>query len=304
MKSKKIILLIAIVLAMIILGSVAVFAKESGIRDLILAKGKKLSREDAISSIVSIDKNNAKISEEEAVELAKKYEENLTIDYSLKYDDERIKLGNFLKLDKYANKTYWEIETAYAHTTIDATTGELILTLSKKINYERFAGKEEEASRIAESLFSDLKIKDTYKEYKINGIEQFDDELWIANFSKDYDGLKNNFESVKLVFSPTNKEVKIVSIIENGTFENNAIEITEEQAVATAKENVNIDAKCNVKLEIVMPNYFFEDAEDYLLYEKNNNPRTAYVVEFDNEEHTRVYIDATTGEIIGGDVAL
>ena len=126
----------------------------------------------------------------------------------------------------------------------------------------------------------------------------------MANFSKDYDGLKNNFESVKLVFSPANKEIKIVSIIENGTFENNTIEITEEQAIKTAKEKVTTDAKYDVDVEIVMPNYFFEDSEDYLLYKKNNNTRKAFVVRFDNEEYTTVYVDATTGEIIGGDIVL
>lgn len=304
MKSKRIILLIAIVLSMIILGSIAVFAKESSIRDLILMKRKKISREDAVSSIVTLDEKNATITEQEAVELAKKYEENLTIDYSLKNDDERIKLGNFLKLDKYADKTYWEIETSYAHTTLDATTGELILTLSKKENYEKYNGEDKEVNQIAENLFNNLKINDTYKEYKLNGIEKFDDELWMANFSKDYDGLKNNFESVKLVFSPANKEIKIVSIIENGTFENNTIEITEEQAIKTAKEKVTTDAKYDVDVEIVMPNYFFEDSEDYLLYKKNNNTRKAFVVRFDNEEYTTVYVDATTGEIIGGDIVL
>ena len=304
MKKKKVFLTTALLGSVIIGSSALVFAAQENVQKSILSGGAKLSNEDARSSIVQIEKSKSKLSENQIIELAKKYERNVAKDTTMKVETRSLEQGNVLKEDKYNDKKIWTVSDNYSETKIDAETGELVQVLSKKQEYTDSNCTEEEAKEIADELYGKLDIKEEYKEYQLNGIVKFDEELWIANFSKKYGDLYNDFESVKVTFAPADKEVKIVSVIKQGIYENNTVSISEEDARNIAKNQIDSNSNSNVKLTIVQPNYFFKDNENYLTYKEVEKTRTAYVVSFEDENKTIVYVDATTGEVIGGDIAL
>ena len=288
MKKKKVFLTTALLGSVIIGSSALVFAAQENVQKSILSGGAKLSNEDARSSIVQIEKSKS----------------NVAKDTTMKVETRSLEQGNVLKEDKYNDKKIWTVSDNYSETKIDAETGELVQVLSKKQEYTDSNCTEEEAKEIADELYGKLDIKEEYKEYQLNGIVKFDEELWIANFSKKYGDLYNDFESVKVTFAPADKEVKIVSVIKQGIYENNTVSISEEDARNIAKNQIDSNSNSNVKLTIVQPNYFFKDNENYLTYKEVEKTRTAYVVSFEDENKTIVYVDATTGEVIGGDIAL
>ena len=60
-----------------------------------------------------------------------------------------------------------------------------------------------------------------------------------------------------------------------------------------------------IELDIVRPNYFYSELNgDDSIYVKIPETRKAYVARFNNEAESEVYIDATTGEVIGGNMIL
>ena len=66
---------------------------------------------------------------------------------------------------------------------------------------------------------------------------------FFATFSKVYDGLDNSYESVEIDFLAKDKQLYHYSVI-NNKFENNPIEITEEQAIEIAKtEDRKVESK-------------------------------------------------------------
>ena len=54
-----------------------------------------------------------------------------------------------------------------------------------------------------------------------------------------------------------------------------------------------------VTIEIIKPNLLFEE-EKGKMYKEIKGMRKAYIVWFNNTDKSRVYVDSTTGEIIGG----
>lgn len=304
MNKKKVILTTALLGSMIIGSSALVFATQDNLQKSILSGGVKLNNEEVRNSIVQVEKSESKLSEEQIIQLAKKYEKNVTKDTTMQIQVRSLEQGNTLKEDKYNDKKIWTVSDNYTETKIDAETGDLIQTLSKKQEYTDSNCTEDEAKVIANELYKNLDIKNEYKDYQLNGVIKFDDELWIANFSKKYGDLYNDFESVKITFAPADKQVKIVSIINQGIYENNSVSISEDEAKDIAKKQINSNSNIKVKLAIVQPNYFFKDKNNYLTYKEVEKTRTAYIVSLEDENKTIVYVDATNGEVIGGDVAL
>lgn len=184
-----------------------------------------------------------------------------------------------------------------------------------------------------------LKLKEygyDENEYKIsyvnsnNGIDENKSYLWYIWFSKEYDGVFNEYQSISMTFIPKINKVHSLSISDE-PFENNEIKITMEQAIDIAKEKdkiINtenyIQKGVDAKLDIVRVNpevYLKENGlengnetatlEDgtiysYNTYKMNGRVRKAYKVTISYENRplglTRTYyVDVTTGEVIGGE---
>lgn len=184
-----------------------------------------------------------------------------------------------------------------------------------------------------------LKLKEygyDENEYKISYVYSNADNdenksyFWYIWFSKEYDGVFNEYQSISMTFIPKINKVHSLSISDE-PFENNEIKITMEQAIDIAKEKdkiINtenyIQKGVDAKLDIVRVNpevYLKENGlengnetatlEDgtiysYNTYKMNGRVRKAYKVTISYENRplglTRTYyVDVTTGEVIGGE---
>lgn len=158
---------------------------------------------------------------------------------------------------------------------------------------------------------------------------------WVVNFYKEYEGIKNPYESIHIEFIPHTNEINYFEVIDK-KFENNPVEITKEQAKEIAlKEEQKINTKYDIKnietkLRIESMNgYAYLRTSDYeqlheqtsanypnekwVFYRTDSRIRKIWLVtiiydipdKFDgnynrNDERVSYFIDVTTGEVIGG----
>lgn len=154
--------------------------------------------------------------------------------------------------------------------------------------------------------------------------------FWFATFAKKYDGIVNRYQSVAISIIPTINYVYLVNI-QDVAFENNPIVISEEEAIKIAKK---IDKKVNnekykinkvtailsieyMNGEVYLKENGMDDGErtitledgsilQYNVYKASQEIRKVYVVEVSyknrpDERPRKYYVDATTGEIVGGE---
>ncbi len=168
------------------------------------------------------------------------------------------------------------------------------------------------------------------------GVETGNGYQFFAEFYKKYDDLYNTYESIHISFMA--KDKKLVSYrVENTKFENNPLEISKEKAIeiATAEDRKVerkeiISTEAELRIEKMNGNAYARlhntdeyykpmtttnvPREDIVYYQTENRVRRVWVVSFNygEEEGTDVvtryakgtysyFVDATTGEIIGGD---
>ena len=81
---------------------------------------------------------------------------------------------------------------------------------------------------------------------------------------------------------------------------NTEVKITEEQAKEIASKYLKSSVATgieSVEKEIVSPNLLFKEKVDKV-YKNINEMRRAYIVTFNNEAKTQIYVDVTTGEVL------
>ena len=114
---------------------------------------------------------------------------------------------------------------------------------------ESYTMARKEAIKVAKELYNKLGYKEG--EYQLvslrsnnkDGYSDRDGYQFFATFSKVYEGLTNNYETIVIDFLAKEKKLYHYSFI-NNKFENNPIEITKEQAIEIAK---NEDRKVETK---------------------------------------------------------
>lgn len=286
------------------------------------------------NTITKEEKENV-MSEEEA---RKKVEEILK---KFGYEDEKIKsieLQN--NIEDYELNWYIQTENNI-HVSFEAEEGKSYNISINNIlydNIEKYRTTEKEAEETARNFCKkygyDLK-EYSYTKITSNMNSEGESYIWNIGFYKEYDGLVNRYEGIVVSFIPQiNKLYGFV--VEDRKFENNSVEITEEQAKEIAlKEENNVPVKneinsIDVKLKIVKMNGIaYLRANDYeqlhkqttsinyspekwTYYRTDNYVRKAWVVKFNyninklgesyniNDRQFSYFIDATTGKIIGG----
>lgn len=159
--------------------------------------------------------------------------------------------------------------------------------------------------------------------------------IWVAKYYKLYDGIYNPYEVLTNSFVIKDNKIEISSIVEtsDGIYENNPTVITEEEATQIAinkeKELTNKEIESTTaEIGIRKMNsyiYMLEnklsvsdidikidgniDIEDkkirkvWIINIKHNEIYTEYnsIIDFQKQANKKYYIDATTGEIIGGE---
>ena len=280
------------------------------------------------------------MSEQEAIEKAKELLKKFG------HEGEKIKL---IQLDNNPNN--YELEW-YIQTDSDETNPNIISfdargedcfdvlfqdALNESIHNYRTT--EEEAVKTARELCKKYGY-DTEKYTKIDirsNLEPEEAYIWYVDFYKEYDGIINPYESIKIGFVPEINDIYYL-YVNNLKYENNPVEITEEQAkrvVLEAEQKTDTDYEMiniNTSLAInKMNGDAYKRITDYEQYYDTDNPseKEVYyktegrvrktwnvILEYDvprfgEKEYKKsdffkryytYYVDATTGEIIGGRV--
>lgn len=132
-------------------------------------------------------------------------------------------------------------------------------------------------------------------DYKLRSLDQFDEEIYIAKFAKKYGEYANIGERINFSFAPQTSEI-ITFHKANIPFANNKIILKEEHAKKIAQKYIGetTATEIEVSLEIVRPDKWTEEGKKY-----RNETRLAYVCKFNDEDRTEIYVDCTTGGVIG-----
>lgn len=214
---------------------------------------------------------------------------------SIEYNYSGLKLRNEIMLDT----------NEYA-LTINADTGKIInyskhMSIFPKCELER-----EKIEIIANELFKNIDICNV-NEYEMIYLEEYDEGIWWVAFAKKYGDLINSGEIVKFHFIPETKEIWVLGI-NNIAYDNNEVLISEEMARNIANQYLekSVATDMKISLAIVNPNEML--LEGNLRTDKVHSfaqyMRKAYVCEFNNEAQTQIYIDCTTGDVLGGTMML
>ena len=197
---------------------------------------------------------------------------------------------------------------------------------------------DDEIAKVAQNVYNELEIEEN--EYKLADtsidnyyFENQSNDLLGANFYKYYDGVANKYESFSVSFLSVNDDIFLntVQIGEDKSFQNNEVVISKEDAIEIAKnkekEFSNYDitnVKCELSIEKMnsfiyqIENNAFDvtkspDEQDY--YKADDVARKVWqvkvehnldIIDGDLNKYIKekmdkyYYIDATTGEIIGG----
>ena len=202
---------------------------------------------------------------------------------------------------------------------------------------DHYRGNREDLEKIVRDICKNHNIDLT--EYDVlnvskNGFTEEDAYIWYFNFYKKYGDIVNTYENISVAIIPEINELFWI-IVDEKPFENNEIVITEEEAKQIALENekkvpTGLKIKdLQVALDITeMNGYAYTRTNDYEQYIKQtstpnypnenriyhrveNKIRKAWMVnvqyEYDEEKQLSpsnysftYFVDATTGEIIGG----
>lgn len=244
--------------------------------------------------------------------------------------DEKADIANILIDSTGADKT-WNIYAGAVSITVDAQTGEF-RSLSIPTTGRNIKGRstKEEALQVANDiLYKYQKDAQNYEIVKLNnnmGTEE-DSYIWYATFEKKYDKLYNHYEFINIGWIPGTNEI-YQYVIENKKYENNPEEITKDDAIRVAVQKdkeIEPDAqikeiKADIRIEkmnsdaYVRDKYkdkYYEqkiisDEAEKIYYVTEDRVRKVWVVTLEYDDiynkvlYYTYYIDATTGEIIGG----
>lgn len=200
--------------------------------------------------------------------------------------------------------------------------------------------EDEEIAKVVRDIYSKLGIEEGEYNLSKTNIQDYSFENQInkllgANFYKYYDGVANKNESFNVYFMYVNGQVYLlsVSINKDNTYQNNPVVITEEEAINIAKnkeQELSPNEITNIvsNLSIEKMNAFIYQLEnnkydvtgtmeDETYYKTENITRTVWKIKIEHNAEWKdymnhnqyvkegmnkyYYVDATTGEIIGGD---
>jgi len=153
----------------------------------------------------------------------------------------------------------------------------------------------EEIENVAKELLLKNNLISDKEKYEIDHIKvktDFFPTVWFKN--------TENQKLIFITFDPASKEIANLGTKNIPMSDQNEINISEKNAEDIARKLLNEDSNIiSTEIKEVIPNTMFLDNRYY--YSQVNNKRNAYVVTFDNISKIQVYVDTTTGEIIGGD---
>ncbi|MCL2859814.1 MAG: PepSY domain-containing protein [Oscillospiraceae bacterium] len=182
--------------------------------------------------------------------------------------------------------------------TMNLITGEILhYSNDSSPTFKTTKKTEVQVIKVADEMVAKLELPATYE---CTYAYPFDDELWGMTYEAKYGELYNVGQMIKFYFSPEEKRMYNFSSIGTKTIvANTEYKISKEDARKIAdklakKNNLSIKRETS---SIVTANYFWVDSKKS---EDTNIYRLAYVFTCNDEYFTQIYVDAETGDIVGG----
>lgn len=215
--------------------------------------------------------------------------------------------NSYLNKEPSIDKIEWVIETDNdLEIRINAKNGELYSFSNNRLlnSVNNSTLNEEAAIKVSKEIYDSLSYK---KNYEFSCISNLENGKWQADYCIKYGDIYNPYQCVRITFIAESKELVMLNVFDYD-FENNPYEISEEEALAIVKnkygeENIKtISAKKDIqKMNTII--YQKENETTTGEYKIDNIVRNIWNVELKEKKYGFVenyYIDATTGEIIGG----
>lgn len=162
---------------------------------------------------------------------------------------------------------------------------------------------EEQVIEKGKEILNEIQAKrfvNDFEKYNVIRASKFNENLWNLRFIKKYeDGLTNYGEAIAITICPKTKYLAIITVRDTKVT-NTEVKITEEQAKEIASKYLKSSVATgieSIEKEIVSPNLLFQEKVDKV-YKNINEMRRAYIVTFNNEAKTQIYVDVTTGEVL------
>jgi hypothetical protein len=257
------------------------------------------------------------------IELKRGYSEDTTSYYMIKtkwgYEE-----GLTVEIDANSGEflAFNDMDLKYKHLQSEILTDEEIAKIATNV-YNQLGFK-------GEYKLSDTKAEDYYFENQAS-------KVLGAKFYKYYDGIKNKYEQFSVSFIAVDGEVKLNSVLlsKDTTYQKNPLVISEEEAINTVKskeqefsplEITNITSELSIEkmntfiylLENDKYDITANNTEDEIYYKTDDIARKVWKIKIEHNVSIReyandynkyvkegmdkvYYVDATTGEIIGGE---
>lgn len=217
------------------------------------------------------------------------------------------------ELIKHAHeqKIYWSIRTKEGYVLeIDAIDKKLWSFSNDNVNDMQILATASrlEAEKVAKELYDSLAYKN--QDYQLTHLKKYASGAgWYVDFGKVYGDVENVYQVVRFSFIPETKQIMHLVLFDE-KFENNEILLSKQEAEEIAKEkyiqlfkNSEIK-KVESKRSIEKMNTFIYSYENPLpegkQYTNQGIVRNVWKVEI-NDSQVIFFVDATTGEVIGGD---
>lgn len=254
------------------------------------------------NQLVQVVAPSEKITKEQAVAKA---QQNLLTLLSIKTSD--VKKAELVN-DIYNLKEYWDVQFEGISVNIDSVSG-TVLAISpflRRVTPEQFTIKDNTlAEKTARELYSKLQAPPEYKltSLKMTGGRDF----WTSTWQKEViPGVFSKYESVNLMFASDNGELMGYNLF-NTPAKSLEVKITQDQAVNTAKTLAEVKSFSNfkdAKLEVEQPSSYLEGSKQRADY-----VTLVWAVTYKNTQSEFsntmvVYVDCSTGLVVGGDQSL
>lgn len=289
----KVTISVIVAMAIITLLSVVIFAFEEG-KNNVMSRMKRINEIETVEDISGLN-TASQINTSGNVEKTEKVKEYMKTNRLIKEDESDLKVQ--LVTNNVTNEKFYRVTGSGARIEILQDSGELKSYInSNPTEYvESSVFEKEKIQNIANEILNTNDLFENNRGYKIIEIKEkssYYPTVWFEN------NLNNKL--MFIILNPENKEILAIGTKTKPISENNEIKIDGQKAKNIAIKQVNLseDAVLSVIQSEVMPNeMFLESGESY---SKLNIMRNAYIVSFDTEVELQVYVDATTGEVIGG----
>lgn len=297
MKKRTFVILLLILITILLISTVVfATAKDNSEQNKILT-GKKISSisktyEEINASAVRTNETN------DIFDIANEYLENINAT-ALTFSNETSIVKKFNNALESRQETV--ISNNESILKINSENGDLVSYVSNKTEFAINKLSEDKIKEKAIKIFNNLDKIDKVN-YEMVYLEKFDDEIWRVGFAKKYDDKINQLESVKFSFCPQTEEI-VTLAVNKVEYDGNEVAVSLEEArnIANSYLEKSVADNMEINIEIIRPNYFYEEAlDDDSVYANICRMRKAYVCVFNNEAKSTVYVDCTTGEVIGG----